>query len=459
MRTRSIIQLLAFAICSYWWQSSSAQATVISGELNGLRNGDTVILTRYNYGIDDPKLNETSFAVVRHGRFHFNLNRTTANTTISFLLPEKRSAGDQDLLALSRAVLRIAPNESLAVSQQGNRFFFRGKYANENQWLFKLAQFDLKYWAGNGQGPLREKTLAEEFAENNKWLAARLNYLNYHKAEIAGAVFSPLLARTWFGATAQQYFLFNLKKVTRQMEEPPITPVDYSEELAGYILEKFKYDSCTVKQQRFELGKCYRYIQYRYRGELRERLLTKLLLKQIKSDSLMKYAGMARTEFKNSGLRTTLDSLFSGFTVGGAAYDFSLPGEDGKTYRLSDFKGKIVVLDFWFTGCGACQDLSPKLAKIESGFNQDPIVFLSISIDKNKAQWRKSLLAGKYASGTSYKLYTGGKGEDHPLIRHYKVKAFPTLIVIDKNGNMMRSPVDPRLDEGQDMTALLKSAL
>jgi cytochrome oxidase Cu insertion factor (SCO1/SenC/PrrC family) len=111
----------------------------------------------------------------------------------------------------------------------------------------------------------------------------------------------------------------------------------------------------------------------------------------------------------------------------------------GNFVRLSDFKGKIIVLDFWFTGCINCMKFfRGGLSIAERHFMDDSsVVFISICIDKDKNTWRSSLEKGKYASKESVNLYTNGMGEQHPVVKAFQVVSYPQPIVLDRKGGVI----------------------
>jgi len=121
------------------------------------------------------------------------------------------------------------------------------------------------------------------------------------------------------------------------------------------------------------------------------------------------------------------------------AADFKLTDTNGKIVWLTDFRGKVVVLDFWFTGCINCMNFyRTSLSDAERHYNHNPqVVFVSVCIDKERDKWRKSLEKGKYTSATSVNLYTDGLGDQHPVIKQYNVGTYPQPIVIEKNGNII----------------------
>ena len=72
-----------------------------------------------------------------------------------------------------------------------------------------------------------------------------------------------------------------------------------------------------------------------------------------------------------------------------AAPEFGLKDADGKTVRLSDYKGKVVLLDFWATWCGPCREALPHIKEIAKKFHDQPLVVISINLDKEEQKWRE----------------------------------------------------------------------
>lgn len=57
---------------------------------------------------------------------------------------------------------------------------------------------------------------------------------------------------------------------------------------------------------------------------------------------------------------------------------------EGQTRKLSSLRGKVVVVNFWATWCGPCQEELPRLARLAASYADKPVVFVSISIDEDK---------------------------------------------------------------------------
>lgn len=126
--------------------------------------------------------------------------------------------------------------------------------------------------------------------------------------------------------------------------------------------------------------------------------------------------------------------------IGSAFYSFSLPDTTGKIHKLDDFKGKVVVLDFWFTGCSGCKTISPLIAKVEDSLKDQNVQFISVNVD-TKSIWKIGI--GEYSSKKSLQLYTEEQRFKHPLIKFAKISFYPRLIVLDKQGNIAGIPPSP----------------
>lgn len=118
------------------------------------------------------------------------------------------------------------------------------------------------------------------------------------------------------------------------------------------------------------------------------------------------------------------------------AIDFSLTNLDGKKVKLSDYRGKVVVLDFWATWCGPCRATFPKMQKLVNNYKKDPIAFLFIntwernSPEEIKKNVTKFIKDNRYSFNVLFDF-------DDTVVAKYKVQGIPAKIVIDKKGNII----------------------
>ena len=107
---------------------------------------------------------------------------------------------------------------------------------------------------------------------------------------------------------------------------------------------------------------------------------------------------------------------------------FRAPDVDGKEHTLADFRGKYVYIDMWATWCGPCKREMPYLKALEEEFKDAEIVFVGLSVDKDKAAWENMVRKGEL-TGVQLYLGTGSSFQEA-----YRVEGIPRFILLDKNG-------------------------
>lgn len=122
-------------------------------------------------------------------------------------------------------------------------------------------------------------------------------------------------------------------------------------------------------------------------------------------------------------------------TPGRKGSNFIFPDQNGKMVSLSDFKGKVVLVDVWATFCVPCRALFPALNKLESELEEHKdLVFISVAQDgaKGKPTWLKVIKDNKLGG---IQLFAGGG--NNVLANDYKIKVMPRYLVFDRNGNVV----------------------
>jgi thiol-disulfide isomerase/thioredoxin len=120
-----------------------------------------------------------------------------------------------------------------------------------------------------------------------------------------------------------------------------------------------------------------------------------------------------------------LDNLVVGKTLA----DVDCPAlADGKPAKISDYRGKVVVLDIWATWCGPCKAMIPHEREMVKKLKDKPFALISVSAD-DKQETLTKFLEKTEMPWTHW--HAGAKGE---LLKKYQVKFFPTIYVLDAKG-------------------------
>jgi peroxiredoxin len=113
-----------------------------------------------------------------------------------------------------------------------------------------------------------------------------------------------------------------------------------------------------------------------------------------------------------------------------SAPDFELKDADGKTVRLSDYKGKVVLLDFWATWCGPCKIEIPWFIAFERKYKDQGFAVIGISMDEEGWTVIKPFVADL---AINYRIL---QGSDSTADLYGGVEALPTTFLIDRDGKI-----------------------
>ena len=116
---------------------------------------------------------------------------------------------------------------------------------------------------------------------------------------------------------------------------------------------------------------------------------------------------------------------------GEPAHDFQLTLLDGKSLRLSDLRGNVVVLNFWASWCAPCIQEMPDFEEMWREFKDRGVVFLGVAV----SDVEEDSQAFADALGVTYQLGLDTTGE---ITREYRVTSLPTTLLIDRQGNQAR---------------------
>ncbi len=157
---------------------------------------------------------------------------------------------------------------------------------------------------------------------------------------------------------------------------------------------------------------------------------------------------VARKKTLGQEAEARLDDMLN-LAVGKPAPEIEGVDMGGKPLKLSDHKGKVVVLVFWGTWCGPCMAQVPEERKLVERLKSQPFALLGVDCEPNKDTAR-AVMAREHMTWPIW--YDGAPGEG-PIARRYHIRGYPSVFILDargvirSRGGVLAEVVDKLLEE------------
>lgn len=489
-----------YLLCILYCTTLYGQTLKVSGEIDNTLKVDSFLFRYATNFVDQQNLygkGEEVWVKVKHGRFQIHLDSLPATFYAIFGLPKKYSKDISDDYRLIGNIgyifmLKADTPIEMQLSQDGVTFSGGQKSSLDCQLeLFRLKKklsdrlIALKNSFGSFDKTTTEKqisgylntykainlnacreaeklvtsyaqvldtmtanTIYYDFIGSTKW--NEINRINWW------VDFSPDSVRSYVARYYNKYYRDELSY------GDPKCYLGASNEYPKFLAYKAFTD---LFQSMAQLGRRIRpnvaladlLISESYKGDLYDQVaFSSLLMRGTKEYLDDMYLTSLMGNMKKEDFKKYVNDLRKKRTTRAKSFQFKLEDENGKTVTNADFTGKVVLLDFWFTGCKGCLALHKNMAPVKEHFKNNPnFKYVSISIDKKKENWLNSLQKGEYTDKSDVKLWTAGQNDKHPIIRYYEIGSYPTMILINRNDEIVAmNPPNPYTERSKN--ALIK---
>ncbi|RKR80366.1 thiol-disulfide isomerase/thioredoxin [Mucilaginibacter gracilis] len=210
-----------------------------------------------------------------------------------------------------------------------------------------------------------------------------------------------------------------------------------------YLYYSFKHDNKVKNSIPYDkYGSLLKKINTTFKGDVRDYVFYKFINLnlnavintyeefKVAAKNTLPYLGNINSTLYQNELITLINKKeyeLGKYKIGDAAQAFSLVDNKGIKHTLSDFKGKVVLIDFWASSCAPCREETPYLNKLYERYKSDSRVqIISIAVRDRKDAWQQAL---QHDKPKWLQLFDGdGKTSN------YFTNAIPKFVVLDKAG-------------------------
>ena len=228
---------------------------------------------------------------------------------------------------------------------------------------------------------------------------------------------------------------------------------ELKEELAQFDVIAEKYKSDTEAGSNILFMKAMLYLQIINQPEKGREVLAKIK-KQYPDTKIGQTIDRVLASIDEQEASTKLNAELK---VGSAFPKFSVTSLEGKPLALENYKGKVVLIDFWATWCGPCVQELPNVLNAYKLYHDKGFEIIGISLDESKDK----LQAFLKENSMTWPQFFDGKGWENELAQKYGINSIPATYLLDAKGNIIDSnlrgeALDAAVAKAKEVVALLR---
>jgi thiol-disulfide isomerase/thioredoxin len=152
------------------------------------------------------------------------------------------------------------------------------------------------------------------------------------------------------------------------------------------------------------------------------------------TDAARKVCAMIMEKYPKSNAAGRAKAILRKLEIVGKPLELSFTALDGKKVDIADYKGKVVLVDFWATWCGPCVAELPNVLKAYEKFHDKGFEIIGVSLDQSK-QRLEAFIADKKMT---WPQHFDGKGWDNEISKKFGIDSIPATFLVDKEGKVAR---------------------
>jgi peroxiredoxin len=156
------------------------------------------------------------------------------------------------------------------------------------------------------------------------------------------------------------------------------------------------------------------------------------------------------TEEDNNNIMEILKRKFPDSNKKGQAIDLEMMNPMGKKVKISDFKGKYTLVDFWASWCGPCRGENPNVVAAYNKFKNRNFTILGVSLDEDTEAWKTAI----QQDGLTWEQMSDLKGWESAAVEAYRFNGIPYNVLISPEGDILESNL-----RGEDLHNYLDKVL